>query len=197
MSTLGKVLSVLVVLMVLVWIVMFAAVADLNRNYGEKVIKLHGDIDRLEKQVVATQAEVDQLMPQITLQQDDRDKRLAVLRTHLSQLERLETESREALTRVQLQIARVQADAKAAQAANELREKQKAETQKELAAARAGVQTLMAANAKLLDELMGLRTQFLTTTGENRKLLARLAGASTGVGRTNTVRVRPATLRQD
>ena len=197
MSTLGKVLSVIIVLMVVVWVVMFAGVADLNRNYGEKVIGLHGDIERLEKQVAATQAEVKLLVPQITLQQDERDKRLTVLRTHLSELEKLETESREALIRVQLEVARVQVAAQKAQAANELREKQKADSQKELAAARAGVQTLMATNGKLLDELTGLRSQFLSTTEENRKLRDRLAGASSDAPRTNTVRVRPATFRRD
>jgi hypothetical protein len=194
MSTLGKVLSVLTVLMILVWIVMAAGVADLNRNYGEKVIKLQGDIDRLEKQVVAAQAEVEGLIPQIALQQVERDKRLTVLREHLSQLEKLDTESREALIRVELQVTRVQAEVTASQAANALREKQKADTQKLLADARAGVQTLMGENAKLLEELTGLRTEYLSTVAENRELYGRLSGASPSA---TAPRVRPASLRRN
>lgn len=194
MSTLGKVLTVLTALMILVWVVMFAAVADLNRNYGEKVVKLNGDLERLEKQLASTQAEVAGLIPQITLQQVERDKQITVLRGSLSALEKLETESREAQVRVQLQIAKVQAEAAAAQAANELREKEKAEAQKDLADARTNVHTLMAANAKLLDSLTGLRNQFLATTAENRKLRDRLAkGTSAGT----TPRVRAASLIRD
>ena len=48
MSTAGKVLTAVVILLIIGWIVLIAKVADLNNNWGQQIDKLTADISRLE-----------------------------------------------------------------------------------------------------------------------------------------------------
>lgn len=196
MSTAGKVLVVVVTLAIVVWVVLFAKVADLNANWGQHIAKLEGDVIKLDKQLYDLRAEVNRLVPETTVQQIRRDKQLAVLRSSISDIEKLDVETREALTRIELQVASVQSAVQGAQAQLALRNQEKADTQKNLATAKAEVETIKGQNAQLLDELTKDREQFVKLREENTKLRERLATAPPSGPRTrNATLITPGATR--
>lgn len=193
MSTAGKVLVVLVMLAILVWILMFAMAADLNANWGQQVQKLEADLARLDEQVAQGRAEIDQIKEQTTLEQIRRDKALTALRTALADVQRLQAEVDEDLSRASLQKDAVAAEVAAVQATLESRQQEKAQTDQQLAQAREELRQSKATNDDLIARLTGLQDDFKQTVEANQALLDRAERRSSA---SRPGRVRSAALRQ-
>lgn len=178
MSTPGKVLVIIAILAIIGWIFLFSMVAELNTNYGKEVIRLQGDLAKLEKQLEDTKSQVATLLPQITVAQVARDKQLLVLRTELSDLEKRFSDVQEGFIRVEQQVAITQKSVEDANKALAVRQQEKVEATKELATLRGAVDTLKTENNTLLSRLNDLRKSFLSVTTENRRLLEKLANPS-------------------
>jgi chromosome segregation ATPase len=187
MSTAGKVLVILVALTLLPWIWLYSKVYELNAGYGAEIQKVSRQIDDLEKGVLAGGTELHARIAEVRLEQSAHDDALAVLRTRVGDVEKLEAESREEAERINLQLATVQEATEGANATVASREREKADTTKAIADTEQRVKSLQAEVRDRLDRLTEMRQAFLQTMEQNRQMLRRTESARSG-------RIRPASL---
>jgi hypothetical protein len=176
MSTPGKVLVVLVLLITPVWVMMVSAVAQLNKTGGKMVDDLKKQVKTLEDDVKTMRKSIVELKDTISLEQVTMADQVAALRSHAADLQKTRTDAIEYATRAQLQAAATEEQAKAAEATRDLRV---AEHKEEIAAKKAAedeVENLKQEHATLTEQLDKLRNEFKKTVEANRKLVARLKG---------------------
>lgn len=196
MSTAGKVLVVLVTLAVVPWIWLYAKVHELNNSWGAEIQRLSKQVDDLSGQISQKQSDLDAALAAVALEKDQRSNELTQLTTRISEIEVLETESREAAERARLQIALLEETAKDAQATVAGRAKELDDTQKAKDQAEALVNTLRGSVQERMDQLATMRQEFLRIVGENRKMIDRLRESGETPSATRAAgRVRPASLR--
>src|ERR1700730_8486843 len=78
MSTAGKVLSVIVTLMAIIWVVLSAGVAQLNRNWAQRLDEDKKAIEKLEGDVLANESAVVTTRDQASQEQSVAENELAV-----------------------------------------------------------------------------------------------------------------------
>lgn len=178
MSTAGKVLIVLNMLLVVVWIGLASQAAMLNRNWGQQIANTQAEIQKLEVAVPAKLAEVDREKDKITVEQIKTDNDLTNLRDQFSKLEKDEALTKESLARFTLQLETMQVAVAKAQARHEVRKKEKEDTEKALAETRQLVVQLGQENDALLARLTSLRTDFVRTLARNKEMIRTLLSAS-------------------
>jgi chromosome segregation ATPase len=171
MSTLGKVLCVLVALAVLPWLWLASGVADLNRNWGKREVELNDQIAKAAGDIATTRTEIRDFKNRIDLAQRERDMRLRTVRAELSQLLKRESYSKETLDRFTLQRSGVERDHEGAQRQLESRTQELADTRKAMADAQGELAQLKEENTRDRAHLADLRKQFQTTLEENRSLV--------------------------
>lgn len=174
MSTAGKVLTVLVMLVAVVWVMLSATVAELNRNGTRAVAKLEEQVGKLEIQVKEAERSLDNLKEATHTEQVKTQNDLTTLQARLSDVEKERSEYKETSARVQLQLNDAETLLKNGTAESDQRQKTKDDETKALADARAGVEKLKASNAELLARLTGLRDTFKAMLQENKSLVDRL-----------------------
>jgi chromosome segregation ATPase len=167
MSTAGKVLSVLVMLVLVVWIVLSAGVARLNTNGNTAIHDLSEQVDKLRAEVDQTQVDVAGLRDQTSTIQEKIDHDLTVLRDRQVQLEKSRSQIFESLERYKHQLGTVDESVKSALALVQNRIAERDAEQKALADTRAEVKTLMADSSQLMNHLDTLRKTFQTTYQRN------------------------------
>lgn len=180
MSTAGKVLVVLVTLSLMAWIVLFSAVAQFNTNWGQKLLAQ-------EKQISKTRGEIEQALAQIAKNQDETTafqvklrNDLIVLRSNLSDAEKVLSESVETNSRYLIDLQTVEGHAKSAKASLARRETELAEAKKQLADEQAVVKRYQGENDALLAQFSKLQKDFLDTMAANRKLAREAAKGASG-----------------
>ena len=104
MSTAGKVLAVLVMLMSLVWMILSAGVDQLNTNHNKKLHDLAEQIEKLEVDVEQARDDVVALKSSASTIQETLDHEATVLRAHQSDLERERSQIKEMLSHWQYQL---------------------------------------------------------------------------------------------
>src|SRR5262249_13164823 len=104
MSTPGKVLVVLVLLLNPVWVILVSAVAQLYKNAGAQVKSLKDEVASLEKSVADTKQQIVGLKDDIEREQLAMATELAAIRGHQADLQRTRTEIFEIRSRVQFQL---------------------------------------------------------------------------------------------
>jgi hypothetical protein len=174
MSTAGKVLVVLVLLVAPIWILMASTVAQLNKNAGEQLEKLKKQVATLESDVSANKKSVVTLKDQIVLEQEAMNRQLAATRAHQADLQKARSEWIEIVSREKYQVAAMQEAAKRAEATRDLRAAEKVQENAAKQVVEAEVQQLMLEHAQLTEQLDKLRGEFKATVDQNRKLMARL-----------------------
>jgi chromosome segregation ATPase len=174
MSTAGKVLTVLVLLLAPIWMFLMATVAQLNTNWTEAIDARDKDIAKLEEQVKTNEREIQALKDQVASQQDTTERTSAVLRSQVAEVERQRAEAIEIQTRVASQVETINAALKNAEAARELRKTELANEQTAKKQFEDEVEKLKGENTALLDELTNLRNDFKETLESNRALKERL-----------------------
>lgn len=174
MSTAGKVLSVLVTLMAVVWILLAATVTQLNRNGTKAVETLQSQVAKLDASVTATEREVQQLKDQAHARQRVTQNELTVLQARQADTEKKRSIQLETTTRVRLQFTDAETMIKSADVDRKHREEEKEAEIKALADARSSVETLKSENAQLLARLTSMRTKFKATLKENKSMVERL-----------------------
>jgi chromosome segregation ATPase len=177
MSTAGKILVVLVLLLAPVWLVLVSGVAELNRSGGEQVAKLKAQVAKLEQEIAATQRGIAEVKGQIALEQAAMAEGLVRIRAQEADLRRARSETLEIASRVKYQLESMQEAARRAEATRDLRTVEKKQETDLKARAEAEVERLKQEHASLVDQLEKLRNQFKSTVDENRKLVDRLKTA--------------------
>jgi chromosome segregation ATPase len=174
MSTAGKVLVVLVLLVAPVWIVMVSTVAQLNMNAGAGLAALKTKVATLENDVATMTRDIVKLKDQIAHEQEAMSQQLAVTRARQADLQKARSEWIEIAARDNYQVAAMQEAAKRAVATRELRAAEKVQETEAKQAAEAEVEKLQQEHAQLTEQLDKLRGEFKATADDNRKLMARL-----------------------
>jgi chromosome segregation ATPase len=173
MSTAGKVLIVLVMLMTFVWIVLSAGVSRLNTNANTRLHKLIIQVEKLQGDVKQTQDDVASLLSQTSQAQVKIDREFTVLRANQADLERARSQISDTLAGVKYQLEIVQDTVKSAQTALGHRNTEQQDETKELALERSQVQELMAQSSKLRERLASLRKEFQSQYHANIEMLGK------------------------
>ena len=173
MSTAGKVLIVLVMLMTFVWIVLSAGVSRLNTNANTRLHELTEKVEKLQGDLKQTQDDVASLLSQTQQVQEKIDREFEVLSAEQSDLQRARSQISDSLAGMKYQLEIVQDTVKSAQMALDHRNTEQQEETKELAHDRALVQELMAESSKMRDRLASLRKDFQTQYHANIEMLGK------------------------
>jgi hypothetical protein len=197
MSTVGKVLCVLIALPTLAWIWLAANVAEFDRAYGKIQNATRESIARSEDELVTTKSDIVRAKAHVALVQSEKESRLTSARALISQLYRERSSSKETLDRYVLQLAAAQDAEKAAQARKAQTIELLAQTARELANSRSDLAQAKESNAADRDTLEELRTALRATLTQNQELVqARLksgAAAANPAARTAPARNSPVT----
>ena len=183
MSTAGKVLVVLVTLSLMAWIVLFSAVAQLNTNWGQAMLKADGQLAEVLAKQEAAEAAVqkNQLETHQTQRRDELE--LVNLRTRDADAARVLSVANETNTRYKIDLSTVNAGAEEAKSAQDRRERDVADLKKQLINLQGEVSRERAANRILLDRLDKLEKEYLDLAAKNvdaaRKII-RTSGAGAG-----------------
>jgi chromosome segregation ATPase len=179
MSTAGKVLIVLILLLVPVWMILVAGVAQLNTEATRQIAKLKTEVEKLEADVVKTESDVQDLKDRISLEQRGTAEDLEVIRAKLAEVYRARTDVTENQERVKLDLALVEAEVKSAQTELEQRKANQEAEKKALGDVKDEVTRLQAETSDLMNELSRLREEFKATVASNRKLIEQLNARGT------------------
>lgn len=174
MSTVGKVLSVLIVLVAIVWVLLTATVAQLNRNGTKAVETLQAQVAKLEQDVVQSARALDGLKEQTHVVQVRTQNELTTLQARIADVEKARSAWLETSSRVKLQLADAEALVEKGNAESKQRQTEKEAETKALQDAVESVRKLASENDDLLARLDSLRDKFRSTLSENRGLVERL-----------------------
>ncbi len=174
MSILGKVLVVLVTLLLLVWIYFAAMVAERNANWGKKIQELEKSVSDVQAQIPDVIADINRLRSEAIVEQVRAEKLRETFRAELAAVQRLESQSKEELVRLQLEVASVEAQVESATARVQSRTQEKNDLLKERRMEEGRVAELKDENTRLRGELKGMQDQFLGTMDDNRKMAQKL-----------------------
>lgn len=180
MSTLGKVLVILVALALLGWIFLASLVAEHHANWGESVKKTNEEVAAIEPLLPPLQDQIDRKLAEVSLAQVSLDRARRNFRAEYAMAQREESDSKEGLIRVNYQKALVDEEIQKAKTRHDVRKQEVADFERDIAQEQTNVQGLIAENTKLRNELDSLQKAFLQTTEENRNYLDRLKKARTG-----------------
>jgi len=174
MSTAGKVLIVLVLLLVPVWIVLASAVAQLNTEWSQAVKQAADRVAQLEKDVLKNEEDIRAWNDKIGLEQEALGQTQTVLLAQIANVERTKAETVAIQADVKVRLERLQAAVKNAERARDLRLAEKESETKGKASAEMLVGELSGQNAELMEQLTQLRNDFKSTLESNQVLVDRI-----------------------
>ena len=174
MSTAGKVLVVLVLLMVPVWIVLISGLAQFNRTGTAAFEKAQKEYADVMVKLAETEQNVAALRDQIGLAQDAMDRDLTVISAHQVDIEKARSEVLETGMRVKFQLDDVKATLANAEKSRDTRIAEKKAEIEALAVAREDVEKLKGENTALMVNLVKLRDEFKSLLESNQDLVNRL-----------------------
>lgn len=180
MSTTGKVLSVLAILLSIVWVVLTSAVSELNRNGTKALEELQTKYAKLTEDLKVSEHDFQTFRDKIYEEQLETDNDIAVLRSQQAELEKSRSEVLELSTRVKLELELVNATIKQATSDREIRAAEKVAETKAKADAEADVEKLKSENAASLARLAELREKFKSTLEANKTMTEKLESSSEG-----------------
>jgi len=178
MSTLGKVLVVLITLTMAVWIFLAAVVTQHHMNWSKRLNEVTAEVKALEAELPPIQEDIFKATDaanqvQVTLENSRRN-----YRAELAMAQKTESDTKEALDRYTLQLKSATDSANAAKARQEVRLQERTDFEKKIAQEEAGVRELMAENEKLRAQLADLQKTFISTLAENKSYVDRLKNAA-------------------
>ncbi len=171
MSTAGKVLTVLILLVMVAWIVMLSAVTQLNVNWHTRIAKQDADFDSAKTRATKANTDYLDLTEQTRSEQANKDRDLRELQAKIAAAEARQSSKTEDLTRVQIQLADYLAAVGRAEVNLVTRKAEKAKTEEDLAAKRVEIAQKQDENARLRDQLAKLQDDFKRLLSNNSKLL--------------------------
>ncbi len=171
MSTAGKVLVVLILLTSLVWMLLTAGVAQLNRNGNQALIVLTEKVAKLQDDVKKTQDKTVRVKDQTHVLQEQMDRELAVINARRNDVQRLASNVSERLSSVRYELATVQQTVQNAEQGRTARAAEVVADQKALDAARDEVKSLKATDEQLRARLASLRAEFKKTLNSSVNIL--------------------------
>jgi len=178
MSTAGKVLVVLVTLSLMAWIVLFSAVAQLNTNRGQAILKTEGQLADLTAKAEDAEAQVQKNQVATHLKQRQEELELVVWRTRDADAARVLSVANETNSRYKIDLQTVNAGAEEAKAAQDRRERDVAQLKKQLADVQGLVSRDTSQNRILMDRLSRLEKDYAKLAAENLDMARKVLRAS-------------------
>jgi chromosome segregation ATPase len=179
MSTAGKVLTVLILLVMVVWIVVMSGVSQLSYNYAQKIDTQQKELDKLAADAAKANSDILRLTEQARLEQDATDRDLRLSLTRIAAAERRQSSTIEDLTRLKNQVADYLAAVERAKINLSTREAEKAKGEEDLAKKRDEIAKTQATNAELRTQLAQLQDEFKRLLAENTAAVAKASGKAT------------------
>ena len=178
MSTTGKVLSVLAVLLALVWTVLTSAVAELNRNGTKAFEDLQGTYSKIAEDLKVAEHDFQTFQDKINEEPIETDNDLAVLRGQQAELEKARSQVLEITSRLNLDLELLAVTIKQATVDRDFRATEKVAEIKAKADAEAEVEKLKSENADSLARLTELREKFKSALEANKSMVEKLESKS-------------------
>jgi len=175
MSTAGKVLIGLCILMLVVWIILVSSVTQLNASWRQALHDQEKKVEELEQSILKNQKEIAGLKDKILVVQVSGDEHATVLRERLADVERIKAEALNIQSAVKNQLTSLQAQVTNAGVARDRRKEEKQQETDAKAAAEKAVTDLKAENAELMSHLVQLREEFKSLLQSNRASVERMA----------------------
>lgn len=172
MSTAGKVLSVLILLVSLGWIFLAAGVAQLNRNGNERLAKLATEVENAKSGLEKAQADLVQIKNGTANFQRGMDTQIAVIRTRTTDVEAANSRLKSILNDLQAQLANMEATVAQAGHDRDVRKQEREDEIKLVAEARAEVSRLRGVDGELTERLASLRDEFMKKFKDNMDAVA-------------------------
>jgi chromosome segregation ATPase len=166
MSTAGKVLVVLVMLMMAGWMVLLSAVTQLNKNYGEVFAKNQKQLDDVTAEVAKVTEQIATTINKAHQEQADAIRDLREIQGRITAAERHQASTNASLARLKFQAALA-----TAKTALETRIAEETQANEAKAAKLAEIEQAKARNADLRDQLGKLQDEFKQLLTENAKAL--------------------------
>ena len=167
MSTAGKVLTVLVLLVMIGWIVMLSAVTQLNVNWEQRIAQQEKTLEDANKKADDATRAIIELTESARVEQTNKARDLREVEDRIIAAERRQSTNNEHLTAVQFQLSAYLAAVEKAQANNATREAEKAKAIDDLAKKRDEIAKLQAVNGDLRDQLAKLQDEFKQILADN------------------------------
>ncbi len=167
MSTAGKVLTVLILIVMIPWLIMMSAVTQLNVNYEEKIAAQQKTLDKLADDVAKATSGAQTLTEQARALQDTTDLELREILGRIAAAERRQSSTVEDLTRIKAQVADITAAAETSKKNLAIREAEKAKGEEDLAKKKDEIAKAQAKNADLRGELAQLQDEFKRLLADN------------------------------
>jgi len=167
MSTAGKVLTVMVLLVMIGWIVMLSAVTQLNVNWEERITKQEKTLQETTDRVDAATKSILDLTEATRVEQTSKARDLRDVEDRIIAAERRQSSNKEHLTAVQFQLASYLAAVEKAQTNHATREAEKVKVTDDLAKKRNEIARLQGVNADLRDQLAKLQDEFKQILADN------------------------------
>lgn len=172
MSTAGKVLSVLILLVSVGWIFLAAGVAQLNRNGNERLAKLAADLEKAEADLSKAHLDLMKAKDDARNLQSGMETQMAVIRARMGDVEAANSRLKSILNDLQGQLANMEATVAQAGHDLEVRKQEKESETKLLADARAEVMRLRGVDGDLTQRLASLRQEFKDKFEQNANAIA-------------------------
>ena len=169
MSTAGKVLTVLILLVMIGWTVVLASITQLNMNWHEQIAKQEKTLTETTDRVESANKSVIDLTEAIRIEQTNRARDLRDVEDRIIAAERRQSTNKEHLTAVQSQLAAYLAAVEKAQANNATREAEKVKVTDDLAKKRDEIAKTQAVNSDLRDQLGKLQDEFKQILADNAR----------------------------
>lgn len=160
MSTAGKVLVVLVMLVSIACLILAGGVAQLHYNANQRLEKLESDIGKAQASIATTRGEIVQYRDQTSEAQEKIDREIAALRSQQNDLERSRSQIVNTLARLQFDLKTVDDTIAAARESVQVRIAEFDADTAAMADLRRHVEGLKASNSELMGRLQSLRDQF-------------------------------------
>ena len=164
-----------------------ALVADHHINWTAKFAATEKELAELKATLPPIRAEIYDLTNQATNLQVSLDRARRNYRAELAMEQKEDSETKESLSRYQLQLKQAQTEVTAAQNRASIRLRERTTLEQQIRQEQATVADLTARNTDLKGQLAGLRKSFLDTVAENKAFVDRLKKvSSTGDGKPRT-----------
>jgi hypothetical protein len=194
MSTVGKVLSILVILLAIAWIVLSAGVTELNRSAAAAVEKKKAEAIKLAEDVHGLAVSIQQEKDKTDTQQVATQDMLTAIQARQADKEKERSQILQIAHRFKLQAQGGDSSETAAKKLNEERLAEKTAETEAKAAEEKVVAKLMSENDDLFKRLAELRENFKTTLAENKALVDRLGKSTKGSSAGAYTPARPASF---
>ncbi len=170
MSTAGKVLTVLILLVMVGWIVMLSAVTQLNVNWHTRIAKQEKDLETATTRIAEANAQYLDFTEKTRSEQTSKDRDLREVQGRIAAAEARQSNKTEDLTRTQYQLAEYQAAVARAETNLATRQAEKVKAEENLAAKKVEIAKKQGENAQLRDQLAKLQDDFKRLLSNNSKL---------------------------